>query len=451
MAYLDNIVFLIATVFAGWYFSGQFKQVLANIRLGRPESREDKPQARLQTMLRVAFGQQKMFANLIPAVLHGFIYVGFLVINVELVEILIDGIFGTHRVLSFMGPLYSLLTGVNEILGFLVIIASLILLYRRNVLKIKRFSGIEMKNFSFVDANTILITEIVLMKALFLFNIADVALTNLQGGELHGWFPVSSLFTGFFGENETVLTVLREIGWWGHILGIYLFLNYIPKSKHFHIMMAFPNTYFSKLTPMGKLTSSEQIFHEVKAAFDPSYQVPVIENAPKRFGALDVTDLTWKNLMDSYACTECGRCTAVCPANTTGKKLSPRKIIMDTRDRLEEIQKFQLAPDENGLIQTSTPSELAVAATANTLLSDTYISNEELWACTTCNACADACPVNIDHVSTIIELRRYLAMEKSEMPDSWARMFSNIENNGAPWAVPAAARYDWAMDVEMPA
>lgn len=447
MVILKSIIFLAATIFAGYTFFRQMQAVRQNIDLGRPDERKDNLNERLKKMLLVAFGQQKMFQNFIPAILHFVIYVGFLVINVELIEILIDGVFGTHRALSVLGPVYSLLMGVNEVLGALVIVASIILLYRRNVLKIKRFEGIEMKNVNFVDANTILFTEIILMTALFIFNISDVSLACIRKEPIHGAFPISNLFCCAFGTNETVLEVLKNIGWWVHILGIYLFLNYIPKSKHFHIMMAFPNVYFSKLEPLGKFNSMEVVMHEVKAAFDPSYEVPVIENAPKRFGAKDVNDLSWKNLLDSYSCTECGRCTSVCPANLTGKKLSPRKIIMDTRDRLEEIQHNKLKVDENGLF---TAPNGASDATDHTLLGEHYITNEELWACTTCNACADACPVNIDHVSTILDLRRYLVMEESTIPDSWAKMFSNIENNGAPWAVPAATRFDWADDVYMP-
>jgi heterodisulfide reductase subunit C len=404
-------------------------------------------------MILVAFGQQKMFKKKIPALLHLVVYVGFLVINIELIEILIDGIFGTHRALSFLGPIYSLLMGTNEILGFLVIVACIILLYRRNVMKIKRFEGIEMKNFNYVDANTILIVEIVLMFALFSFNIADVSLSALnlggysEGHQIEGAFPISNMFCCAFGRNETVLLAVRSIGWWVHILGIFAFLNYVPRSKHLHIMMAFPNVYYSKLEPLGKLNNMEQIYHEVKAAFDPAYQVPEMENPPKRFGAKDVNDLSWKNLLDSYSCTECGRCTDVCPANLTGKKLSPRKIIMDTRDRLEEIQKYQLKADDTGLF--ASPNGASEEA-AHTLLSDYYISAEELRACTTCNACTDACPVNIDHVSTILDLRRFLSMEESNVPEAWARMFTNIENNGAPWAVSAASRFDWAMEVYMP-
>ncbi|MBX7241488.1 MAG: 4Fe-4S dicluster domain-containing protein [Bacteroidia bacterium] len=447
MQWIDNILFFIITGFAFGVFATQMQKVLANIRSGRPDERADNPAVRFNKMLLVAFGQQKMFQKPLPAILHLFVYVGFLVINIEVLEILIDGIFGTHRVLSFMGPVYDLLMGVNEVLGFIVIIVCVILLWRRNVMKIRRFSGIEMKHTSFVDANIILVTEIVLMMALYLFNASDLKQASLSGEELPGVFPVSSILSGILGSNVILLEFMKNLGWWAHIIGIYAFLNYLPISKHFHIMMAFPNVYFSKLTPSGKFNTMEQIYHEVKAAFDPSYAVPVMENAPKRFGAMDVSDLSWKNLMDAYTCTECGRCTDVCPANQTGKKLSPRKIVMDTRDRMEEIQKNGLRLDENGLY---TAPNGASEATAHTLLGDYYISTEELWACTTCNACTEACPVNIDHVSTILDLRRFLVMEESKIPESWARMFTNIENNGAPWAISAASRFDWAMDIPMP-
>lgn len=451
MQYLDNVLFLLIAGAAFYFFGTQIKAVFANVNLGRPDERKDNFSERLNRMLLVAFGQQKMFTKPTPAILHGIVYVGFLVINIELIEILIDGIFGTHRALGFLGFAYDGLIAVNEVLGFLVIVACIILLYRRNVLKIKRFSGIEMKNVNFVDANVILWTEIVLMFALFAFNIADVSLACIENHDLAGAFPISSLLCCKLGTNVTALTIIKTAGWWIHIVGILLFLNYVPRSKHFHIMAAFPNVFYSKLIPAGHFNSLEQITHEVKAAFDPSYQVPVLENPAKRFGAVDVTDISWKNLLDSYSCTECGRCSDVCPANITGKKLSPRKIIMDTRDRLEEIQKYKLVPDENGVIIPSDKNLAGVEeAYQHTLLGENYVSNEELWACTTCNACVEACPVTIDHVSTIIDLRRYLVMEKSVIPDSWARMFSNIENNGAPWAVPAATRFDWAMDVEMP-
>ncbi len=448
MHLIDNILFAAITAFAFWNFFGQLRKVMANIHSGRPEIRRNNFSERFQKMMLVAFGQQKMFKKPIPAILHLFVYVGFLVINIELLEILIDGLFGTHRVLSFLGPVYSLLMGVNEILGVIVVIACVVLLWRRNVMKIKRFSGIEMKHTNYVDANIILITEIVLMCALFLFNAADVKLATVSEEELPGSFPFTTLLSGVLGNNLIILEFLKNFGWWAHIIGIYAFLNYIPASKHFHIMMAFPNVFFSKLTPAGKFDNMEQVFHEVKAAFDPSYEVPLIENAPKRFGAADTNDLSWKNLMDAYTCTECGRCTDNCPANITGKKLSPRKIIMDVRDRMEEIQINRLTPDNNGLYVA--PNGGNSEAATHRLLSDYYISNEELWACTTCNACVESCPVTIDHLSVILDLRRFLVMEESKIPESWARMFTNIENNGAPWAVSAASRFDWAMDIYMP-
>ncbi|RMG32155.1 MAG: (Fe-S)-binding protein [Bacteroidetes bacterium] len=461
---ISQIVFLLLTLTALGAFAWQMRKVLANIRLGRPLQRTDQMVQRLGKMLLVAFGQQKMFKRITPAVLHAFIYVSFLVINIEVLEIIIDGLTGQHRVLGqHLGAFYDGLMAVNEWLAVLVIVACVALLYRRNVMKVRRFRGIEMqqskglirrRNYSHLDANIILVTEIVLMLALFLFNIADISLHRMGagalGGELPGSYPISHMLAeaGVLGSSASSLHLLERIGWWGHILGIFAFLNYLPISKHFHILMAFPNVYFSKLEPTGKLSSPKHIQEEVKAAFDFSYTPAEDPHAPKRFGARDVTDLSWKSLLDAYTCTECGRCTSECPANLTGKKLSPRKIVMDVRDRLEEIQKFHLTTDENGVIVAPEGAKPeAQQAAAHTLLGDFYISEEELRACTTCNACVETCPVNIDQVAIIMELRRYLVMEESSMPEEWVAMSNNIENNGAPWAFPAAARFDWAKEV----
>lgn len=431
---IAQLLFAAMLVTAGVFFARQVGAIRRNIQKGMDTHRNDRRPDRIRRMLLVAFGQQKMFKKLTPAVLHAFVYVGFLVINIELIEIVIDGLTGTHRVLSFLGPGYDALMAINETLGFLVIIACIILFWRRNVMKVKRFTGVEMSRFPRLDANIILVTEVILMKALFWFNAADIALANMHGESLPGVFPVSSLYAGHLPQDEALLTFMRAAGWWIHIAGILAFLNYIPRSKHLHIIMAFPNTFFSKLEPVGKIANMEPITHEVKGMLDPSYQPPAGHQAPMRFGAKDIMDLTWKQLMDAYACTECGRCTDQCPANITGKLLSPRKLIMDTRDRMEMLQ------HANG------SEELA----AKTLL-DHQITREELLACTTCNACVEACPVNIDHVSTVVEMRRYLIMEESAAPQEWNIMFQNIENNGAPWAMPSSARFDWAQDISVPA
>lgn len=444
MEYIDNIIFAVLTVVAFGLFGFQFSKIWKSITLGLPQNRKDRMGERAQRMLLVAFGQQKMFKKPLPAVLHGFIYVGFLVINIELLEILVDGIFGTHRFLSFLGPGYDALMATNEILGLLVIIACVMLLYRRNIMKVKRFSGVEMSRWPRLDANIILITEIVLMTFLFTFNTVEVKhiqdLGPLAAGMQHGVFPVSSMLASIWPDALTTEFVMMA-GWWGHIIGIYLLLNYIPRSKHFHIIMAFPNVYSSKLEPKGKLDNVEFITREVKAMMDPSAASDPGDGTIPRFGARDVIDLPWTNLMNAYACTECGRCTDVCPANITGKKLSPRKIIMDTRDRMEELQRQNLL--------TTDAVKANAEETKRTLLND-FISAEELWACTTCNACTEACPVNIDHVSTIVSMRQCLVMEDSKAPQELNIMLTNIQNNGAPWAMSASSRFDWARDVEMP-
>jgi heterodisulfide reductase subunit C len=455
---LSQLIFLLVFAAAVYWFARQIREVRGVIRLGRDEDRSGRPAERLTRMLLVAFGQQKMFKRVTPALLHAVVYVSFLVINLEVLEIVIDGLTGQHRIMGqYTGALYDVLMWVNEWLALLVIVACVALLWRRNVMKISRFSGIEMqeskglvarRNFSYLDANVILVTEIVLMLALFAFNISDISLHQIDGKELPGVFPVSGPLAaaGIFGQDAHALHLIEQIGWWGHIVGILLFLNYLPYSKHFHIIMAFPNVYFSRLEPAGKFSSLPVVREEVKAAFDPAYTPQEIPDAPKRFGARDVTDLTWKNLLDSYTCTECGRCTAVCPANLTGKKLSPRKIVMDVRDRLEEIRKYKLAPDENGVLVPSNGVAGAEEAAKHTLLGEHYITEEELRACTTCNACVEACPVNIDQVSIITELRRHLVMEDSAYPEAWTHLFNNIENTGNPWGMPAASRFDWAQE-----
>ncbi|WP_026462271.1 (Fe-S)-binding protein [Adhaeribacter aquaticus] len=441
---ISNILFGVITFFAAFFFIWQTKKISKNIKLGRDLAIGGNRSERVNKLLLVAFGQQKMFKRPFPAILHALVYVGFLVINIEVLEILIDGISGTHRALSFLGPAYDVLMAVNEILAFLVIVACVIFLARRNLVKVPRLTwGAEMRAWPRLDANIILIIEIVLMKALFAFNIADLKLHQLAGQELAGSFPISGLLVDIYGNDIDYLEVVRSVGWWLHILGIFAFLNYLPSSKHFHIIMAFPNVYYSRLEPKGKFSTNESITHEIKAMLDPGYQMPALPEGaePAKFGARDVEDLTWKNLMDAYTCTECGRCTNMCPANITGKLLSPRKIIMDTRDRMEEKGEHPAIFRPNHYRELG---EEGVKVTEEKTLLRGYVTPEELWACTTCNACVEACPVNIDPLSSIVEMRRYLVLEESAAPPALNAMFTNIENNGAPWAFSPSDRLNWA-------
>nr|WP_245402700.1 (Fe-S)-binding protein [Pontibacter sp. E15-1] len=434
-------------------FVWQIRKIRKNVLLGRDVELADNPSERINKTLLVAFGQQKMFKRMLPAVLHLFVYVGFLVINIEVIEILIDGIFGTHRILGFAGILYSGLMAVNEVLAALVIVACAIFLWRRNVTELPRLKGVEMRAWPKMDANIILIVEIVLMVALFVFNISDLKLAQLRGAHIAGAYPISSLLVDALGSDEASLHVIGRVGWWFHILGILAFMNYLPSSKHFHIIMAFPNVYYSKLVPKGKFTTNPAITQEIKAMLDPSFQPPApeldAEGNPiiQRFGAKDVEDLTWKQLMDSYTCTECGRCTSVCPANLTGKLLSPRKIVMDTRDRMEEKGEHPAIYHPNHYKEMGVER---VDVTEEKTLLRGYITPEELWACTSCNACVESCPVNIDQLSTIMDLRRYLVLEESAAPASLNAMFTNIENNGAPWAFSPSDRFNWADELYVP-
>ncbi len=439
---ISQILFAIALGVAIYFFGRAISKIRRNILLGKDLIFTGTPKDRMVTMLKVAFGQTKMSARPIPAVLHFIVYAGFLIINIEVLEIIIDGLFGTHRVFAFLGPVYNFLIGSFEILAFLVFVACVIFLIRRNTLKIKRFFGREMTAWPKSDANYILIIELLLMGAFLKMNAADYLLQGMGADHYvkAGSYPISSWLVAplMSGLSEGALIMIERGAWWFHILGILAFLNYLPYSKHFHIVMAFPNTYFSNLKSKGALTNMASVKKEVELMMDPNadpYAVPAPDaNAePQRFGAKDVQDLNWKQLMNAYTCTECGRCTDECPANKTGKLLSPRSIMMDTRDRLEEVgknidaNKGVFVDDGKGLVHD-------------------YISKEELWACTTCNACTEACPINIDPLSIIIDLRRYLVLEESAAPQELNMMSTNIENNGAPWQFSQSDRLKWATE-----
>ncbi|QNK62176.1 4Fe-4S dicluster domain-containing protein [Pedobacter sp. PAMC26386] len=429
---ISQILFIAITLAAIALFSLNLKKVIRNIRIGKAADRTDQPQKRMMTMIRVALGQSKMVVRPIPAALHFVVYIGFVIINIEVLEIMIDGIFGTHRVFGGLGNLYNFLIGSFEILALGVWVGCAIFLIRRNILKLKRLNSPELKGWPKSDANYILITEILLMTAFLLMNAADAKLQDL--GAHHyitaGSFPVSQFLQNLLPASEGSLIAIERGCWWFHILGILAFLNYLPYSKHFHILFAFPNTYFSNLEPKGEFTNMQSVTNEVKAMLDPSFTPP--ETEAGRFGAKDVNDLSWINLMNAYTCTECGRCTSVCPANITGKLLSPRKIMMDTRDRMEEVGKNI---DKTGAGFDDGKS-----------LIDSYITREEIWACTSCNACVEACPINIDPLAIITDLRRYAVMEESQAPASINAMLGNIENNGAPWKYSPADRLNWAKE-----
>jgi ferredoxin len=430
---IAQILFIILLATASFFAFKRFAFVKRNILLGRKTETTGTSSERWSTMARVALGQGKMFTRPIAAVMHLIIYAGFIIINVELLEIVLDGITGHHRLFSFLGGFYNFLIGSFEVLALLVLVACVVFLARRNVMRIKRFWMREMTSWPRTDANLILVAEILLMSAFLKMNACD-SILQTRGVDHYveaGSFPVSQLFIPIL-ENfssESLILIERSC-WWFHIIGILAFIVYVTYSKHLHIILAFPNTYYSKLQPAGELGNLQSVTNEVKLMLDPSLPPPPSDGTPARFGAKDVFDLSWVNLMNAYSCTECGRCTSECPANQTGKQLSPRKIMMDTRDRLEEVGRC--IDGNNGVW----------ADDGKTLLRD-YISEEELWACTTCNACTQACPVNINPLEIIVDLRRYLIMEESKSPESITVMFNNIENNGAPWAMSSADRANW--------
>jgi len=429
---IANILFIVLLIAAVFLFTKNVRKIIRNINLGKELDRSDNKPLRWKTMAMVAIGQSKMITRPVAGIMHIFVYVGFVLINIEVAEMLVDGVFGTHRFLSFLGNFYNFLIGFFEILGFLVTLGCTVFLIRRNIIKLKRFMNKELDGWPRSDANIILISEILLMSALFTMNACDQLLQQTASEHyIHaGSFPISQFITPLFvGMSQSKLIFIERSCWWFHIIGILGFLNYLPYSKHFHIILAFPNVFYSNLNAKGKFTNLESVTKEVKLMLDPSATPPPADAPPGKFGAKDVFDLTWKQLMDAYTCTECGRCTSSCPANQTGKLLSPRKIMMDTRDRLEEVGKNI---DKNGKFIDD----------EKTLLSN-YITPEELWACTSCNACVQECPVNIDPLSIIIDLRRYLVMEQSAAPQELNLMFTNVENNGAPWQFSPADRLNW--------
>lgn len=450
---ISSIVFVSLLLATAVIFGRRIIQIRSNINLGRDLDLSGNFSERLRIMARVALGQGKMVARPLAGIMHIFIYIGFVIINIEILEIVIDGVFGTHRALYSIIPpqLYYVFIGIFEILALLVLIACVAFLIRRNIGNIKRFTGKEMTAWPKSDANIILIVESLLMIAFLTMNAADSTLMSISdskllrndaghyaGFEFTDWFWVSGNLTALLSNKISMLIFIERFCWWFHIVGVFAFSIYVLYSKHFHIFIAFPNTFYSRLQPSGEFNNLDSVKKEVELMMDPTadpYAAPAPDEqaAPQRFGAKDVTDLSWKQLMDAYSCTECGRCTSECPANQTGKLLSPRKVMMDTRDRLEEVGKLKR---EKG----------AEAEDERSLLKD-YITPEELWACTTCNACVQACPVNINPLSIIVDLRRFLVMEESAAPSELNTMFTNVENNGAPWQFAQADRGNWTEEV----
>ena len=438
MHYIQQAAFLLLVGFSVWLFGKNILQIRRNILLGKDENLKDNPGLRWKNLLLLAFGQKKMFRNPLVAVMHFIIYAGFIIINIEVLEIVLDGLLGTHRLfLGSLGNFYNFIINFFEWLAVGVIIVCVIFLARRNVIKLKRFISKDLDGWPRSDANYILITEIILMTLFITMNATDRAL-QLQGSNEHyretGDFIFSGMIAPLFQHfSSAQLVIIERSCWWLHIVGIFAFLNYLPYSKHLHIMLAFPNAYYARLEPNGKMDNLESVQNEVKYMMQPEL-APTGEQAPVKFGAKDVLDLSWKSLLDAYSCTECGRCTAACPANITGKLLSPRKIMMDTRDRLQEVGENV---NKNKIFKEDGKS----------LLYD-YITVEELRACTTCNACVQECPVSINPLDIIIELRRSLIMEDSNAPQEWNGMFSNIENNFAPWKLSPSDRDNWATEME---
>ena len=436
MQYISNILFAIILIIGVGFFIRNIKKIIRNIKLGKDIDRTDNKAERWKNMASIALGQSKMVRRPIAGLLHIIVYVGFIIINIEVVEIILDGLLGTHRLFAPLGSFYDFLIASFEILAFLVLVSVTIFWIRRMIIRIPRFWNKEMKGFPKNDALYILYFEMVLMSLFLLMNAADLNLQSLDS--VHyvkaGSFPISQFIAPLLsGLSESSLIIMERSAWWIHIIGIFIFLNYLYYSKHLHILLAFPNTFYANLELKGKFKNNKTVTQEVKLMLDPDadpYAMPEeTDEEPEKFGASDVTDLNWVQLMNAYTCTECGRCTSVCPANLTGKKLSPRNIMMKTRDRLEEVGKNI---DKNGEFKDD-----------NKQLLNDYISPEELWACTTCNACVEECPINIDPLSIIMDLRQFLVMEQSAAPQELNMMMTNIENNGAPWQYNQMDRLNW--------
>ena len=441
MSFLSNIIFAIVLIIGVGFFIKNVKKIIRNIKLGQNVNRTDNVAARWKNMALIAFGQKKMFTRPIPAILHFILYAAFIITQIELLEIIVDGLFGTHRFFkSGLGGFYTFLISFIEILSLLALVATLAFLSRRNLLKLPRFNKAEMLGWPTKDANLILIMEIVLVTCIFTMNGTDEVLYSLGKSHYEGTgsfnFSISQhLGPAIFGNmSESTLHILERVGWWGHFIMVIAFLNYLYFSKHLHILFAFPNTYFADLNVKGKFDNLESVTNEVKLMMDPNadpFAAPANPDAvPAKFGASDVQDLNWVQLLNAYTCTECGRCTSACPANTTGKKLSPRKIMMDTRDRLEEVGK-------------NIDANKGVFIPDNKSLLNDFITPEELWACTSCNACVEECPINISPLSIIMDMRRYLVMEQSAAPTELNAVMTNIENNGAPWQYNQQDRLNW--------
>jgi len=448
---LGQIAFVLILTIVGYIVFTKYSRIKRNILLGKDEKIEGDTGERLKNVALIALGQKKMFKRIIPGILHFFIYAAFMITQIELIEIMIDGLFGTHRFFRpALGGVYTFIISFIEILSLLALIATFIFLARRNLLKIPRFQMDEMTGWPKLDGNLILIGELILVACIFTMNSTDEILHQMQGAGSYGFALSSSIGPAIFGGmSEGSLHILERIGWWGHILTVFAFLAYLPYSKHLHIILAFPNVYYQNLNSRGEMSNMPSIMNEVKSMMGLTEDTGAqdsMEEMPK-FGANDVFDLSWKNVLDAYTCTECGRCTSVCPANITGKKLSPRKIMMDVRDRAEEIGTHI---DKNNLEcvkadQKETATKLTKENFDDGKSLFDYITNEELHACTTCNACVEACPVTINPLDIILQLRRHEILDLAAGPAEWTPMFTAIENNGAVWQI-ADDRDKWAKD-----